>query len=179
MRIRPARPTDAGAIAKVHVDSWRMTYKGIVPDEHLANLSYEQRERTWQNILANPDNARFVYVAEDAEGEIIGFASGGPERSGDPVYKGEIYAIYLHAAHQRRGIGRRLTVAIAERLMQAGMPSMLIWVLAKNPSRAFYETLGGQQVHEKQITIDGATLLEVAYGWRDIGPLAGSRTKNR
>ena len=55
--------------------------------------------------------------------------------------------------------------------MQAGMPSMLIWVLAKNPSRAFYEALGGQRVYEKQIVIGGETLVEVAYGWRDIHSL--------
>jgi len=48
---------------------------------------------------------------------------------------------------------------------------MLIWVLAKNPSRAFYEALGGQRVYEKQIVIGGETLVEVAYGWRDIHSL--------
>jgi len=66
MRIRAAQTDDAAAIAKVHVDTWRMTYRGIVPDDHLANLSYEQRERTWQNAIAS--NAQFIYVAEDNEG---------------------------------------------------------------------------------------------------------------
>jgi L-amino acid N-acyltransferase YncA len=171
MRIRLAQESDAAAIAKIHVDSWRTTYKGIVPDDHLANLSYEQRERTWQNWIATAGRAHFVYVAEGVDGKIIGFASGGPERSGDAVYKGEIYAIYLLAQHQHRGIGRRLTAAIVERLIQAGITSMLIWVLAKNPSRAFYEALGGHQVHEKEVTIGGATLAEVAYGWRDLHAL--------
>ena len=31
--LRPARPGDAAAIAKVHVETWRATYAGIVPDE--------------------------------------------------------------------------------------------------------------------------------------------------
>jgi hypothetical protein len=49
---------------------------------------------------------------------------------------------------------------------------MLVWVLAANPGRAFYATLGGQQVDEKEITIGAAPLLEVAYGWPDLRELA-------
>jgi hypothetical protein len=33
MSIRPATAADAAVIAKVHADSWRTTYPGIVPDE--------------------------------------------------------------------------------------------------------------------------------------------------
>ena len=45
MLIREASPTDAAAIARVHVDSWRTTYAGIVPADYLANLSYTRREQ--------------------------------------------------------------------------------------------------------------------------------------
>lgn len=51
MLIRPARMADADAIARVHVDSWRTTYPGIVPDDYLATMSYEQRSGVWQRIL--------------------------------------------------------------------------------------------------------------------------------
>jgi L-amino acid N-acyltransferase YncA len=170
--IRAARATDASAIAKVHVDSWRTTYAGIVPDDYLTNLSYEQRGQYWRDVLAAVDRPAYVYVAQEIAGQIIGFASGGPERSGDAVYKGELYAIYLLDRYQRQGMGRKLTVAVVKRLLQHGLWSMLVWVLAVNPSRAFYEALGGQQVYEKEITIGGALLVEVAYGWRDIHVIA-------
>jgi ribosomal protein S18 acetylase RimI-like enzyme len=166
--IREARPEDAAAIARIHVDSWRSTYKGIVPDEHLAGLSYERREQGWREALSNPDNRSFVYVAEDEAGNVVGFASGGPEREGHPDYKGELYAIYLFAQFQRRGLGRQLTQAVARRLLKAGISSMLVWVLADNPGRAFYEALGGTYLSEKKITIGEKELVEVAYGWRDI-----------
>ena len=48
---------------------------------------------------------------------------------------------------------------------------MLVWVLAENPSRQFYEALGGQELGQQEITVGGATLVEVAYGWKDIGGL--------
>jgi hypothetical protein len=47
------------------------------------------------------------------------------------------------------------------------MNSMLVWVLRDNPSRGFYEALGGEYVREQAITIGGANLIELAYGWPD------------
>ena len=167
MHIRPANANDAAAIANVHVESWRTTYKGIVPDNFLAGLSYAQREQMWHQVLTAPGSPSFVYVAEDARSQIAGFVSGGPERRGDPVYTGELYAIYLLAASQGQGIGRQLVRTLVNRLRQEGMTALLLWVLAKNPSRTFYERLGGRPVDEKTVTIGGVPLIEVAYGWRD------------
>jgi GNAT superfamily N-acetyltransferase len=112
MLIREASPTDAAAIARVHVDSWRTTYAGIVPADYLANLSYARREQFWCDLFSTPTPAGCVYVAAQETGEIVGFASGGPERSGNVVYRGELYAIYLLAPYQRQGLGRRLTMAV-------------------------------------------------------------------
>lgn len=171
MLIREAAPADAEAIARVHVDSWRTTYAGIVPADYLANLSYGRREQFWRDILSAPAQAGCVYVAAHDTGQIVGFASGGPERSGDGVYQGELYAIYLLARYQHQGLGRHLTMAVVKRLLQGGLQSMLVWVLAANPGCAFYARLGGQQVYEKKITIGTAPLLEVAYGWPDLRTL--------
>ncbi len=44
MIIREARTEDIAGIAKVHVDTWQTTYAGIVPDEHLANMTYSSYE---------------------------------------------------------------------------------------------------------------------------------------
>jgi hypothetical protein len=70
MIIRAAQPTDAAAIAKVHVDSWRTTYKGIVPDDFLAALSYEQHTHMWRPILSRSPPTSFVYVAEDPSRQV-------------------------------------------------------------------------------------------------------------
>jgi len=64
VHIRVANVPDAAAIAKVHVDSWRTTYTGIVPDEYLAQLSYEQQGQGWRDILSTHGTEEFVYVAE-------------------------------------------------------------------------------------------------------------------
>ncbi len=51
---------------------------------------------------------------------------------------------------------------------------MLVWVLVDNPACQFYAALGGEIVHEQELTIGGKPLIEVAYGWVDIGNLGTS-----
>ncbi len=166
--IRKASIGDAVAIARVHVDSWRTTYAGIVRNEYLDSLAYSRREELWSEILVTGEPKQNVYVAEDASGKVVGFAWGGPERSGNPTYQGEIYAIYLLDGYQRKGIGSRLTQAIAKELLAQGFASMLVWVLAENPFRLFYEALGAELVDQGSTTVESVDLTMLAYGWIDL-----------
>ena len=172
MIVREAIDRDISAIARVHVDTWRTTYRGIVPDEVLENLSYEKRENLWLQVLNNaPKDGGFTYVAEDKLGQIVGFANGGVERTGDRAYQGELNAIYILESHQQKGIGRKLVRVVAERLGQMEINSMLVWVLADNPACQFYEMLGGRKVHKKEIERGGNKLIEIAYGWANLSNL--------
>ena len=172
-RIRAANPADAGSIARVHVESWRTTYDGIVDAEFLAGLSYSDRESSWTRILTSDQPDTHTSVAEISASDIVGFAHAGPEREGNETYRGELYAIYLLEEHQGRGLGRRLVSAVAQGLLDCGFSSMRLWVLEDNHSaRHFYELLGGQPVARKTITIGGRALVEVSYAWQDISDLA-------
>jgi len=51
MIIRKAKISDIPELAKVHVDSWRTTYQGIVSNEFLRDLSYKKREEQWRGFL--------------------------------------------------------------------------------------------------------------------------------
>ncbi|MCU0501995.1 MAG: GNAT family N-acetyltransferase [Anaerolineae bacterium] len=171
MHIREATPDDAPGIARVHVATWRTAYSGIVPAEHLAGLSYERSEARWHENLAGQGDGRFTLVAE-VDGAIAGFASGGPGRDDAPGYQGELYGLYILVAYQRHGIGRALMLTAARRLAADGCKAMIIWVLKDNlQARAFYEALGGVPLSEKTITVGGAELIDMAYGWPDIRSL--------
>ncbi|MFJ8066936.1 GNAT family N-acetyltransferase [Psychrobacillus sp. NPDC096426] len=168
MNIRKATLLDARGIAQVHVDSWITTYRNIVPDEYLNQLTYDAREQLWKKNLGN-DNA---FVAENENGKIIGFADGGKERTGK--YRnldGELYSIYILSENQSQGIGRLLLKEVVNELKNKGMNSMLIWVLKDNRSYGFYEKMCGKVVDSKSIEIFGKRLIEVAYGWEDIGTI--------
>ena len=172
VRVRRATVADADAIGRVHVESWRTTYRGIVPQEYLDGLRAEQRAANWRRSLAASPEQSFVFVAERA-GAIVGFASGGRERRQSAAFAGELEAIYLLADQQRGGIGHLLVAAVATELLRRDLRSMLLWVLEQNsPARAFYERLGGRIVEQQSVTIGGLALTELANGWHDIAPLA-------
>ncbi len=173
IRIRTANPEDAFPMAKVHVDTWRSAYSGIMPTDFLSRLSYQDRERWWRDILAKEQPATSNFVALSANGGVIGLASGGPTREGDRTYQGELYVIYLLEQFQGKGVGRRLVCAVANRLLTDGIRSMLVWVLEDNFSACrFYRSLGGKRVNRKTISIGGVKLPEVSYGWNDVTNLA-------
>lgn len=174
MSIRQARPADAEAIGRIHVETWRAAYRGIVPESYLANLSAVVRAGEWRELLEHQDRSRFVLVAQGEGGEICGFAAAGPEREGEPGYAGELYALYLRPTHQRLGLGRALVRGAAAGLAGAGMPSMLLWVFEANAgARAFYEKLGGRFIRSQPMSLGGATFVEVAYGWESLEILSG------
>ena len=166
MLIRPATIADTEGIAHVQVDSWRTTYAGMLPDAYLAQLDWRERAAMWRSRLNNETTPTYLYVAETRSGQVVGFAAAGQERSHDPVYTGELYAIYLLQMFQQQGLGRLLLTAVSDRLLQAGHHSMLAWVLKENPNRKFYSAIGGIYLREKQIAIGGQPLLEIAYGWK-------------
>lgn len=179
--IRAAVPSDAPGIASAHVASWRTTYPGVVPDAYLVGLSAETSALRWCRILSRRGRGHGTLVAVDPtaggkgsgiEDGIVGFATWGSQRTTLDGYPGEFYALYLVDSAQGQGIGRRLMAAMASELLYAGVGSAVVWVLRDNPARWFYERLGGRRIAEQPITFAGAPLTEVAYGWRDLVPLA-------
>jgi GNAT superfamily N-acetyltransferase len=171
IHIREAKIGDAENIARVRVDSWRTTYRGLLEDEYLETMTPDQYVHMWRNIIASAGTQGYPYVAESNSGRIVGFALGGTDRNGSQVYNAELYAIYLLEGFQGEGIGRQLVRRLAQRLLEEGYRSMRVWVLAKNPARAFYESLGGEYLYQKTILLGGENYAEVAYGWKDIKTL--------
>ncbi|MET1013849.1 MAG: GNAT family N-acetyltransferase [Paenisporosarcina sp.] len=165
MRIRNANLADIKGIAKVHVDSWKTTYENIISEDFLNNLSYESREKVWKTNMSNMN----VYVAENAEGDVVGFSTGGKERSGNyDGINGELYAIYILKEYQGQGLGRMLVKPVIDELLNLGIKSMLVLVLEKNSSFQFYEALGARQIEIIEVEIAGDKQNEIVYGWDDI-----------
>lgn len=108
-----------------------------------------------------------MFVAEDANGDIIGYSSGGKERRNHSIYQGELYTLYVLQSHQKLGIGKRLLVSVVRELAELQIRSLFVWVLEANPSCYFYEALGGKEVARKSIVIGGTSLNEIGYGWED------------
>jgi ribosomal protein S18 acetylase RimI-like enzyme len=169
---RQALVTDAAGIAAVHVQSWRETYPGMLPDDYLAEMDVRLYEERWLRTLQDPYHRSTVFVVEEAGG-VVGFASCGRERDGDDRYDGELYAIYLLTAAQGRGYGRALVEVTADALAMRAMTSMVVWVLRDNAAaRGFYERLGGVYLRERPLDLlPRLDVPEVSYLWADTAAL--------
>jgi len=163
---RPAGPSDADAIARVHVTAWQAAYRDLLPSDVLAALSVERRAARWAADLAGATATVTVTRVALEDGQVCGFASVGPCRDPDLRDSGawELYAIYLAPTAWGRGIGRDL-LAAALREVPAGVPVVSLWVLEGNArGRRFYEAAGFVADGRRQmIEIGGVTVPEVRY----------------
>jgi len=164
----PAGPADAEALARVHVTSWRETYRGLLPDAYLARMSEAAHARRFGHLLLRPGPDDVTLAAADRWG-LVGYAQGGPSRR-RVAGEAEIATLYLVRAAQNRGLGQRLLSETARALAARGAGSLVISVLRDNfGARGFYEHLGGEPEPARQEPGPGGSLFyEVAYRWPDI-----------
>ncbi|HET9240113.1 MAG TPA: GNAT family N-acetyltransferase [Oligoflexus sp.] len=174
MTIRRATTADAPGIARVHVETWRSTYQGLVPDDYLAGLSIPARQEFWDKLIRQQPPREHLFVAEDPSGKIVGMISGGRNRSELP-YDGEVKAIYVLKENQGQALGRRLFQASVNQLADDGFRSFMVWVLEQNPACGFYTHQGGRAVGEADENIGGKTLKELAFAWDDLQRLTTAK----
>ena len=158
--IRLAHREDAQAIVEVNQDTWTGIYSGVVDEEFIeakhANLAREVED--FKAYFSNPQ--AIIFVAE-VDGEVVAFANAGDELSG--VYDGEVYALYVLEANHGIGIGVALLNRVKTLFHAQGKKNMLIWSLAANPYRGFYERMGGAEVSRRFVQIGKQELEEVGY----------------
>jgi GNAT superfamily N-acetyltransferase len=139
----------------VHIRAWQSAYRGLLPDEHLDNLSVQERAARFRRRSDAPDAPSTIVAIED--GAITGFATVGPSRDADARACGELYALYVDPASSGRGLGRLLLSRALARLRERGCREAILWVLVGNePAQRFYRADGW--------ALDGAQRWEDVYG---------------
>lgn len=143
VRIRRATPDDALAIASLDVATWRVAYRGLMPDEHLDGLSVEEMTDSWRaNLLKHQAHGhKRVLVAEVGQ-RVVGYARVGGAEDGEEEV-GLLYLLYVLPELWSRGIGKALLRNAIEELVDLGQTKAILWVLRDNSrGRAFYESQG-------------------------------------
>jgi hypothetical protein len=176
--IRKARVTDAVAIGAVHVAAWRSTYPGILPDAFLARMSVSRQAAHYDAAIRSGTgvvvaSASGLDVPPGSGSRIVGFSTAGLARSGGEIggrrlAEGEVETLYVLDDWRDRGVGRRLMRAAAAHLIESGCKSCFVWVLRDNPSRWFYQRLGGRPVAEAMIQVAGHPVIQTAFVWDPI-----------
>lgn len=166
--VRPARPADAAGIGAVHVAAWRSTYAGVLPDDYLSRLSVVRHAAGYDATIRGPGGVFVVAAGSGGIGRsgVVGFTTVGRARA--RLAEGEVETLYVLDDWRDQGLGRRLMRAGARHLQTAGCRSAFLWVLRDNPSRWFYQRLGGRPAAEGTTRVAGRDVPQVAYVWDPI-----------
>ena len=164
--IRKAKMEDVTGIAEVHIQSWRETYPGIMPEKKLVALNIDSSIRNWTNAF---EQNQFMLVAT-VSGIVVGFAAGGKNRDQSDCETGlgnacecELAAIYILADYHKQGIGRALHNRFVQQMQAEGYQDMVIWVAEHNSATGFYTRMGGKLIDRKVLLVCEAEVPVVAY----------------
>lgn len=140
-KIRYAEINDAKVLGKIHSESWKIAYKGIVPDSVLDNITADKRERYFEKALSeNLEEDTLIFVDNKA----VGLMTIGKCRDNDRdnTY-GEIWGIYLLPEYWNMGIGSHYINWGINELKNRNFKKITLWVLEDSlNSRRFYERMG-------------------------------------
>jgi GNAT superfamily N-acetyltransferase len=171
LQFRVAGPSDAGAVAAIHAESWRRHYRGAYSDAFLDGDVHTDRLVAWTTRLGEPDPGSQTIVAEDGDG-LVGF--GHTVFEGDQRWGALLDNLHVVAGRKRHGIGSRLLAFSARAVVERGT-GLYLWVLEQNvDARAFYEARGGRCVERAPVPAPGgmAGRLDgspagLRYAWTD------------
>lgn len=146
MTLRRALAADAEAVARIHVESWNVAYRGIMPDDVIAKTDLAYRTKFWAERIADPEWPVFVI---EADGVSVAFCQMIPSQDeGDDASRvGHITSLHVLPQLRGQGFGRALMDHVLGEFQRRGFTTVTLWVLEQNWSaRRFYEKYGFQLV---------------------------------
>lgn len=180
IEIRHARIEDCPALGRILVSATHETFRGRVPDPCLNWITPEESAANWAKNFTSGESLApgdYLFVAE-TKNEVIGYAMVSEitpeyhdELSRATWYSHELLSIQVSPLWQRRGVGRRLLLRIAEELGREKAIPLLVGVLVENPNIAFYERLGARRIGKRPYDWEGYVTDEIVLGWEDISTL--------
>ncbi len=165
MILRKANIYDINDIANVHCEVWNEFYGKYVSKEFIAKLSFEHRKKFWIRYI---NNGHIVFVIEEKQGAIVGFAVPQFNRRNPSSSTGEILAHYMSKKFQNKKFGTALLVACAKLFVKNNINSMHLWIHRDNPSTAVYRKLGAEEDGAKLARLDSKDIVKLKYKWDDI-----------
>ncbi len=171
--LRPATAGDAPAIARVRIESWRATYRGMIPDAYLDGMQVDASTAIWDRVLTR--GPRHHQRLRRRARRTRSSASRAAAMLAEPKFESmpSSSRSICGASTSTSDSGGGSSAPSSRRRATTGATGLLTWVIAGNKAaRAFYERLGGELLVEQPFQWDGMDLVEAGYGWRDLAALA-------
>jgi GNAT superfamily N-acetyltransferase len=146
--VRPARVSEAGEIARIQVETWRLAYAAILPAAVLAGLSVDAGEPVWSAAISAPPSPRHHVLVAQEQDWVVGFVASGPAddlEDGDPDQQATVAVgpLLVEPRWGRRGHGSRLLAAAVDHARADAMVRAIAWLPeADEASRSFFGSAG-------------------------------------
>jgi GNAT superfamily N-acetyltransferase len=162
LEIRWARLEDARSLGIVHSESYRNTYKGIIPDEFLNQFTPVVREKCFYSaLIQGVERIGIMLVDNKAVGCLILRVCSDKDLQ---KCSGEISAIYLIQNYRFIGLGKQLLNWCLEKLIELGYTTAILWVLKENKNAlSFYEKQGFWHDGMERKIFRGIELSQIRY----------------
>jgi ribosomal protein S18 acetylase RimI-like enzyme len=167
--LRRARAADETPIARLHAESWRSAYRGILGDEFLNGAVSANRSELWSARFSALDRADQLILVYEERGELQGFACAFFDA--DSEWGTLLDNLHVAPRLKGQGLGRELLLAVAENVRRCGRRQALhLWVYEQNlAARRFYERLGGSVTASvAEAAPDGGRVNALRYAWREL-----------
>ena len=173
--VRPARPEEAGEVARIQLTTWRVAYRRLIPRHVLDEVDPEWLTGRWREAITAPPSPRHrVLIAiEQAESAYpVGFLAAGPadeaalapdEQPLDPASVAAVTDLLVEPRWGRRGHGSRLLAAAVDHLRVDDVTHAVTWVPeGDTASISLYESAGWEpDGYVRALDADGQQLREV------------------
>ena len=180
--LRLALRSDAGAVAALHADNWRLTYRGALSDAYLDRDVRADRKAVWEERLGQPSPRQHVIVADEG-GSLLGFAC--VYLNEDPILGCLLDNIHVDQKAQRNGLGTQLLRHVAGLCVSSAPGSGLYLSVLENniaAQRFYYAHGAGNVGTETWDAPDGNRLLCFRLAWAasrlPLGPAGSSNAEN-
>ncbi len=162
--VRPARPGDEAAIARIQIDAWIAALGSRLGPRRHSAFDAEAVEAGWRDAIAQPPSeGHQVLVALGDDGTVAGFVACAPPK--------DLVALEVDPGKRRQGHGSRLMSSAADHMRSHGAASMRLWALEQDTVRSTFLQSAGFAEAGMRRELDGPGITIPEQLWHtDLTP---------
>ncbi|MBR3817500.1 MAG: GNAT family N-acetyltransferase [Clostridia bacterium] len=164
MLIRNATVGDICSIAELYISNHKSTYRGLVSDEYLDNLTVDSAVIKWSEYLSDKKNRIWVAFENDT---FLGFLASMPDSMSEKIWY--LDSLHICEGSRGKGIGSALIKTVGRYALKNGYDKMSVCVVKGNDSaKKLYIKLGARPLLSFEDKFDNSRVNSEKLLWDDL-----------
>lgn len=149
--IRPAVEADAELIHKMANEIWPLVYAYMISADQINYML--KRMYSTESIITQLIEPGYKYAIINVEQAPAGFIAFQPFTIADDTLKYKLHKLYLHPAHQGKGLGEKMMQYVEDTAANENASAITLNVNKHNKTIAFYKKMGYTIAYDEVIDI--------------------------